>query len=81
MNPGAALIWIVGAFAAIVMAAMLFVRLPGDEPAAKSAPVIASVPEFSRKPCPYCEASSIRVAPSTYLNRCQVCGCEFRSAD
>lgn len=51
---------------------------PDDEPRATEAAEIV-VPKFGRKPCPNCEASSIRV--NDELNRCEVCGCEFISAD
>lgn len=62
----------------IPLAAMLFVDLP-EGPKETAAPMEPAPPRFSRKPCPYCEASSIRIGEE--LNRCDVCGCEFISAD
>lgn len=82
MNHGTMLVWIVGGIAGVILSALLFVKLPGDVPAATDAAIIlVQSAGFTRKPCPDCEASSIRIAPSDHMNRCQVCGCEFISAD
>lgn len=82
MNPSTMLVWAVGGVAGVALTVLLFVKLPGDAPPiTDTSPVLIRAATFSRKPCMDCEASTIRVAPSDNMNRCQVCGCEFISAD